>query len=214
MMSSHSEGTKRTITTGGDAWEALAADPYYNPSPANISVPGIDAETAYAKILEQTDARREVVGWRTVATTAPAWAAAVPSFYQASDQLIARMERPLQVYAVPPPTVTATKTSNPGNHNNAYFVDFHREFQGGVVIRVGGSGDDTGEAGTASYAGTRLRIISGELLLPNGTIDASTSSRIASSNTWGYAFNWTLRDGAFLVPRACYCFRVHATARV
>jgi hypothetical protein len=63
-------------------------------------------------------------------------------------------------------------------------VDFGREFQGGVVLSA-----------TGAAAGTTLRFISGELLLPNGTYDAATESRIASSNTWGYEFSWTLREG-------------------
>ena len=54
-----------------------------------------------------------------------------------------------------------------------------------------------GDADAAATAGTQVHLVAGELLLPGGATDSSTlDSRLAPSNTWGFAMNWTLRDGA------------------
>ena len=60
------------------------------------------------------------------------------------------------------------------------------------MLTVGGS---SSEAEAESHAGTVVRFISSELLLPNGTTDATTQSRLDPLHTWGYSFNWTLRAG-------------------
>eukprot|EP00040_Diaphanoeca_grandis_P032975 m.200886 g.200886 ORF g.200886 m.200886 type:complete len:930 (-) comp32780_c0_seq3:56-2845(-) len=179
LMLTFSDGSTTTIATGDSDWTALAVDDYYNPTTPNVSVPGLNGETAYAKALEQIDARKEVIGWMTQPTVTPMWPAAVASPYQAKENLVAKMARPLQVYKPPSPTITRNQSDV-----TAFFVDFGRELQGGVILDVGDG-----------VAGTMVNIISGELLLLNGSTDSSTGSRIDPSNTWGYDFNWTLRDG-------------------
>jgi hypothetical protein len=188
LVMDFTDGTRETVVTGGPGWVAMAADSYYNPTPPSTTVFGIPGQgTAYRKVMENTNASAEIVGWRTSPTVDPAvWPAAVPSSYQARDALVARMGRPLQVYDPPVPTVVRNSNSP------SFLVDFGRNFQGGFVISA------------TAKAGTTLRIIGGELLLPNGTTDASTGSRIAPSNTWGYEFNWTLRDGAQVVSQHNY----------
>jgi hypothetical protein len=73
------------------------------------------------------------------------------------------MARPLVVQRVPPAQVQQNQS-----HPTSFFVDFGKEFQGGVILNV----DD-------AKAGTVLRFIASELLLPNGTSDATTQSRYA-----------------------------------
>lgn len=152
-----------TIATGtpGDLWTVHAADEYYNPTPAGVSVPGLDSETAYAKILEHTDAGREIVGWRIARFVHPEWAPAVVSVYQARDALIARMARPLELYNPPEPMVTGPFPGLNETSPKWFLVDFGREFQGGVVLDV---------FSTDAAEGTTVTITSGELLLPNGTV--------------------------------------------
>ena len=200
----YDDGGSRTVVTsgggggggdGGGDWRAVARDAYYAPS-----APGVGASpqwTAYAKLLEHMDARQETwPGWRTAADAAlppPAWPAAVPSAYQERGSLIAKMARPLVVYDVQPPTVVRNTTTTTADTPYVdYLVDFGREFQGGVVLTV-----HAGAADAAATAGTQVRIVAGELLLPGGATDSSTlDSRLAPSNTWGFAMNWTLRGGA------------------
>lgn len=174
------DGTSKTVATGQQGWSALPADAYYNPSKPSVSIPQLTGETAYAKLLEFTNAAVEVVGWRTLSTVSPPWPDAVESTYQAWDVLVPRMGRPLTVYTPPTPTVTR----NASSARPSSLVDFGCDFQGGLVLTV----DD-------ADPGTVVQFITGELLLLNGSTDATTFSRIDPSNTWGYGFNWTLRSG-------------------
>ena len=189
LVLSFADGTTTTISTGQD-WSAVAADKYYNPTAPGITSSGLQGETAYAKIMENIDARVEVKGdWKVATAMVPAWDDAVPAqtlfMPQANSNLIARMARPMQVFDVPqqalhPVASHGATAASP----TTFFVDFGRMFQGGVILGT-----------TDGVAGTTMRIISGEQLMPNGTIDSTTGTRISGRNTWGYTFNWTLRDG-------------------
>ena len=187
---SFADGTSSTIVTEtktGD-WHALGADDYYQPASLSTSVLGHPefGSTAYAKVLEQVDARKEVLLWKTASAMSPRWPSAVASAYQAFDQLLPKSARPLVVYKIPKPLTRPMyhDENHVGRHSSSFLIDFGRNFQGGVELSV--------EDGTA---GTVVQIISGELLLPNGTVDSKTQMRLDPGNTWGYAFNWTLRDG-------------------
>ena len=190
LILSFADGTSSTIVTEtktGD-WHALGADDYYQPASLSTSVPGHPefGSTAYAKVLEQADARKEVLLWKTASAMSPRWPPAVASAYQAFDQLFPKSARPLVVYKVPKPLTRPMHQdeNRVGRHSSSFLIDFGRNFQGGVELSV--------EDGTA---GTVVQIVSGELLLPNGTVDPKTQMRLDPRNTWGYAFNWTLRDG-------------------
>jgi hypothetical protein len=160
-------GTSATITTGGSHWDALPQDAYRNPTAPAVKVGFLSGETAYNKVLENIDSSKEIVGWKTSGSISPPWPAAKPSRFsepddnQTSSQLVAKMARPLVVQRLPPAPVQQNKT-----HPTSFFVDFGKEFQGGVILNV----DD-------AKAGTMLRFIASELLLPNGTFDTTTQSR-------------------------------------
>lgn len=163
-----SDGNTATLSTGGSHWEALPQDAYRNPSTPATKLGFLSGETAYNKILENIDASKEVVGWKTRPTMSPAWPAAMPSKFSEADsnrtgkgQLVAKMARPLVVQRLP----DAPVEQNP-ERPTSFFVDFGKEFQGGVVLNV-----------NDAKAGSVLRFIASELLLPNGTVDATTQSR-------------------------------------
>ena len=179
------DGTKRRIVTApGKAWAAAPYDAYYNPTSPGTNVPGMAGLSAYAKVQEHIDASNEAQpDWRTAAVVAPAWPAAVASSFQNRGALVSRMARPLQTYSPADPTTTRF-TDPTGGSRPSFFVDFGREFQGGVVLDVLGGAK-----------GATFRIISGELLLPDGGMDNTTGSRLDPDRTWGYDTNWTLRDG-------------------
>ena len=77
----------------------------------------------------------------------------------------------------PPPT---PPPSNP----TAFVADFGKEFQGGLVLYA-----------TDGVAGTTVSIKCGEKLINNGT---------AVDFTWGWEFEWTLRDGAQVLEQHKY----------
>lgn len=222
------DGTAATVTTGGSHWDALAQDAYRNPTAPAVKVGFLSGETAYSKVLENIDASKEAIGWKTSNSLSPPWPAAKPSqFSEGGDnhtgtgELVAKMARPLVVQRVPPAQVQQNQS-----HPTSFFVDFGKEFQGGVILNV----DD-------AKAGTVLRFIASELLLPNGTSDATTQSRYARLcvscprwaldscsalsmmwfwspaftlnrldplHTWGYSFNWTLREGRQTIEQHNY----------
>jgi hypothetical protein len=101
------DGTSAVVTTSSRSWKAVPADTYFNPTALTIDVWGIKSETAYAKVLENTDARQEahlhLQGWKepTYPSHQYLWPWAEDSFYQAHDQLVATMARPMQVFNVP-----------------------------------------------------------------------------------------------------------------
>jgi len=92
------------------------------------------------------------------------------------------MARPMHVFDVPAHSVVHNGSG--AASAASFLIDFGREFQGGVVLTAANA-----------TAGTQLRLISGELLLPGGTADPTTGSRLSPANTWGYELNWTLREG-------------------
>jgi hypothetical protein len=49
-----------------------------------------------------------------------------------------------------------------------------------------------------------LRFIASELLLPNGSYDDTTQSRLDPLHSWGYSFNWTLREGRQTIEQHDY----------
>jgi hypothetical protein len=162
------DGTTATISTGGSQWDALPQDAYRNPTAPAVKVSFISGETAYNKVLENIDASKEVVDWKTNTSLSPPWPAAKRSRFSEGDdnqtgtsQLVAKMARPLVVQRLPPAPVQQNKT-----HPTSFFVDFGKEFQGGVILNV-----------DSAKAGTMMRFIASELLLPNGTFDDTTQSR-------------------------------------
>ena len=197
-----SDGSNATIFTSdgssGGAWTAAAADEYRNPTPPSVKLPFLSGETAYAKVMENIDATKAPASdWKTATTSPKAFEPAALSFYQQREQLVAKMARPLQVNT----TVPAPPLLQNHSHSSSYFADFGREFQGGVVLTVG---ESSSQAQAAAHAGTVIRFIGGELLLPNGTTDATTQSRLDPKHTWGYSFNWTLRAGPQIIEQHDY----------
>jgi hypothetical protein len=196
-----SDGSNATIFTSGGsaggAWHAAPADGYRNPTPPSVQLPFLSGETAYAKVMENIDAREApATDWKTAAASPEAFKLAVVSFYQQREQLVAKMARPLQVNT----TVAAPPLLQNRSHPSSYFADFGREMQGGVVLTV----EEGAPAEAAAHAGTVIRFIGGELLLPNGTTDATTQSRLDPKHTWGYSFNWTLRAGPQVIEQHDY----------
>lgn len=125
----YTDGTTDRVTTGGNSrWTAIGADEYRRPTIPSVGVPGLSATTAYAKILENVDASQETLEWRTAVTMPTRWPAAVASAYQARDQLIPRMSRPVVVFKPNPPTVSLGAT------DQSFLVDFGRNFQGGQTL--------------------------------------------------------------------------------
>eukprot|EP00039_Didymoeca_costata_P011354 m.159020 g.159020 ORF g.159020 m.159020 type:complete len:742 (+) comp15145_c0_seq4:511-2736(+) len=174
------DGTTDTLYTNSEGdWQSIGLDDYRQPTLPGTKVPGISGQTAYAKVLENIDAAKETLNWKISDSVSPAWPPALPAAVQNKSELVARMARPIEVYGNP----TGTPTYDSDDIH--VFVDYVREFQGGIILDV-----NDGSPGTV------LQFITGELLMPNGTYDNSTESRISGDNTWGYEFNWTLRGGA------------------
>ena len=185
-----------------NVWYGIGLDDYYRPTAIaikpDVGIAGLAdvGETAYAKHLEHIDASKEPAGWKTSSRTIrgveftnqppplappPGWSLCALSNYSAFDELFPKMARPIVVYPLSKePVVTAT----PNTGGRGFLIDFGINFQGGLSLDV-----------VDGVRGQIIRIITGELLLPNGTIDNATQSRLDKNNVWGYGFNWTLRDG-------------------
>ena len=88
--------------------------------------------------------------------------------------------------------VTCSKRSGSGE----MIADFGQEFQGGLVLDI-----------PNGVAGQRVRIRGGELLgihLPGKSESLPSGSGSAVSNTWGYEFVWTMRDGPQVLTQHNY----------
>lgn len=128
--------------------------------------------------LEYIDARKEPVGWKSLDFQAKdGWTAAAatkPSTQQLQN-LHSKMARPLQVYNV---NVASMRHLDKGS----FVADFGRELQGGLVLSV--------EDGKANQT---VHIACGETM--KGDVIA---------DTWGWEFDWTLREGAQVLEQHKY----------
>lgn len=143
--------------------------------------------TAYHHKLEFTDARREPVGWRTSSfvplSNTSSWEPATVTLRtdsaEAIDGLTAKMAQSVVV-------IPADESDLPAEiillNSTFGFVDFKREFQGGLCMTV-----------PQGIAGARITLVSGE----------SQSNGIVGS-TWGYKFTWTLREGPQTIEQLQY----------
>jgi len=161
------------VSVATDAtWDAFDADAFLG------MTPDTSGQTAYAHSLEFIDARLDPVGWREPGFAGgPGWAPAAV-MQRAADpgpaaSLTPTMAAPLELLPARSPMRVEALSATLG------FVDFGREFQGGLILSIAGGGG-------ASLTGTRVTLIAGEAALENLTV----------SYTWGYNFTFTLRNGS------------------
>ena len=174
-------------------WMAFDAVDYYNPTPASNSkyTPVISKGIGQGG-LEFIDARFEPVGWKLPATSVrdlPGWH---PANYSKAVQgpradgtctswcLLPRMAPPTEIFEIGAVVLEPI----PGSSGHDYFIDFGREFQGGLRVNV-----------TAAAAGHRVQVLTAEA--HNGTS--------ISVNTWGFNWTWTLREGFQVLEMYKYC---------
>ena len=65
---------------------------------------------------------------------------------------------------------------------NSFFVDFGKEFQGGLRLHVKGG-----------KAGQTVKLQSGEMCTPMLNNNSHSCNKVAQD--WGWDFTWTLREG-------------------
>ena len=179
------DGSMESFATGGSAapFSALHADGYLVPV-----APREPLQTAYRHRLEFTDAREEPVGWQGVGFPgAAAWPRANATLPVAEGggaaalALTPKMAANVRATAAEaggaPPVPIAAITPTLG------LVDFGREFEGGLQLRVG----------PRALAGETVTLILGE---------SHAMGHVGS--TWGYNFTWTLRGGAQTIEQLQY----------
>jgi hypothetical protein len=173
----------QTITVGTDAsWSAFAADGYYNPTDAKGGA-GLRESG-----VEFIDAREEQLGWNTVVSMkeGAGWSAAREVRPDVLE-LIPKMAHPVQLIDVPEQVIVPVQSMNPSGGapqhtpGSSFYVDFGREFEGGLRLRI--------KDGTA---GMRVQITSAELAT---AVSSGGGHGYNLTSTWGYTFEWTLRDG-------------------
>jgi alpha-L-rhamnosidase len=169
------DGSVASVATDGN-FSAFDADAWLGPTD-----PARPLQTAYHPKLEFTDARLEPVGWRDVGF-AGAWPrAAVTLAVNSTVAAAALVEKIVGAVVVVPAASTAP--ARIVEINSTYgFVDFTREFQGGLVLSC-----------AAGAAGARVTLTSGERH-NNGTV----------LSTWGYSFTWVLRKGPQVIEQLQY----------
>jgi len=135
-------------------------------------------QSAGTGFLEYVDARAEPVGWKLPDFQAKdGWAPAganTPSADQRQN-LHPKMARPLQVYDVSVATIHRLQSGS-------FVADFGRELQGGLVLKVGDG-----------KAGQTVHLACGESMKGDNVAD-----------TWGWEFDWTLREGAQILEQHKY----------
>eukprot|EP01050_Picozoa_sp_SAG11_P012697 SAG11_NODE_1429_length_4936_cov_5.029539_3_plen_589_part_00 len=169
----------KTVTIGTDEkWMAFNGDAHRKPGPARH---GHSAGTGF---IEYIDARAEPVGWKHVGfrTTGSAWSAAsaaTPTTQQLED-LHSKMEPSMWTADIEVVSIRPAAHVLP---LAAFIADFGHEFQGGLRLSV-----------TDGKAGQHVHISCGEQLLPGGNV----------GSTWGWEFDWTLRDGEQVLEQHKY----------
>ena len=157
--------------------------------------PGARARSAGSTRIEFTDARHEPVGWKTDPEFDDiGWqaAVAVQSATLAASELTPRMAGPpVEILPVLAPlrVVPVPNASEP--KETAFFLDFGKEIQGGLILNV-----------TGGVAGQVVRFRSGELCLP--MVKNSTEHCTGVDQDWQWIFNWTLREGAQIIEQHQY----------
>lgn len=180
------DGTVAT-TVSDKSWMAFAADPYLRP------IPG---KNWYKHHLEAIDARAEPVGWRDELGFAGGskWAPPVLGLTAAAagKSLKPKMARPMMVLDLPVQQAVHFKTNGT---KHWYFVDFGKEFQGGVRF-----------ATSSGTAGQNFTVIAGESREFTDPKNKQNKGPVTSvvGDTWGYEFPWTLRDGAQVLVQHQY----------
>lgn len=174
-------------------WMVFDAVPYYNPTPpSNSKYTPVISKGIGQGGLEFIDARFEPVGWKLPTSQVqklPGW---LPANYSKDVQgpradgncaswcLLPRMAPPTEIFKIDAVAL------NPviGSSGREYFIDFGREFQGGLRLNV-----------TAKVAGQRVQVLTAET--HNGTS--------LTTNTWGFNWTWTLREGPQMLEMYKYC---------
>ena len=149
-----SDSTVTSIVTD-KSWSAWNADVMLNPSPG---------KNWYKHVLENTDATSEPVGWRDLVEFAGGESWSTPQLGKAASAcsgLKPKIARPMQVVDVPAPTIQRFLFN--GTQQTWYFVDFGREFQGGLRLQT-----------SSGIAGQTVRIMA-SYPLPMGFLLSSSA---------------------------------------
>ena len=186
-------------------WMAFDAVGYYNPTEPKQSskyTPVISKGIGQGG-LEFLDARFEPVGWKLPATSVhdlPGWR---PANYSKALQgpradgdpshgackswcLLPRMAPPTEIFEIDAVVLEPI----PESGGRYYFIDFGREFQGGLRLNV-----------TAAHPGQRVQVLTAERTY--NTMNLTTFLDV--TNTWGFNWTWTLREGSQLLEMYKYC---------
>lgn len=219
-LHTHTAGTDSSAVTPwavtqGGRWKVLNGDAWLRPNVrAQVCAdPGCQEGSGTGRV-EHTDARLEPVGWREHAFDDSSWAPAVEidTSSLVKSELVARMAgaavavthavQPRRTTAVPVPLGHRSDAHALGG--SLFFVDFAKEFTGGLRLVVA-----NGKAGQV------VAFRSGELCAPLsydasafGGIGQNVSDRCTSvQQSWGWEFNWTLRDGPQVIEQHQYLLR-------
>ena len=165
---------KKITIVSDHTWDAFNGDAHRKPAKAQH---GNSAGTGF---IEYIDAREEPVGWmlpsfRVDQKWRPA-VATVPSKMDVSN-IHAKMEPPIQMSSVTPKSTMSIG-------KNAFMVDMGRELQGGLRLSV-----------MDGQQGQTVHIACGE---------AYDAENKAVKSTWGWEFDWTLRQGEQLLEQHKY----------
>jgi len=189
------DGKWTTVATEPTKWKAFNADVYYNPTAPKKQ------HSAGNGAMEWTDARKEQQGWRDSLTfddSAAGWGAAVEIQKPDAAQLTPRMGG-AAVEVLPASGHAAVAARGSGA---SFFVDFGKEFQGGLVLDVEGG-----------VAGTEVTITTAEMCAPMKNTPAGNTSDTCTSvsQTWGWELHWTLRGSAQKIEQHQYMLFRYAT---
>lgn len=201
----HLRGTQNkstVVTQANSGWKVLDGDHWLRPQIREKVCfgPGCGAGSGTGRV-EHTDARNEPLGWRdNPRFDDSAWAPAVeistPSLIK--SELIPRMAGPAVEITE---TVNPVRTTAVAGPNRTHFVDFGAEFSGGIRLTV-----------KDGRAGQIVRFKSGELCTPlvyDGAAFDGIGQNVSDSCTsvdqsWGWSWNYTLRDGEQTIEQHQY----------
>jgi hypothetical protein len=206
--------TPWAVTQATGRWKVLNGDSWLRPKVrAQVCAdPGCQEGSGTGRV-EHTDARLEPVGWREhAAFDDSGWAPAVEIATSSlrKSELVARMAGAAVTVTqdVQPSRTTAVASDHSSDvyegYGSMFFVDFAKEFTGGLRLTV--------ENG---HAGQVVSFRSGERCAPLtfdasafGGIGQNVSERCTSvEQTWGWEFNWTLREGSQVIEQHQYVLR-------